>query len=264
MSASRAAAGEAPAPAADAPRAAAPWSERRRFLLDGAKMACGVGIFGLALGSHVRQAMALPPEALRPPGAGAEADFLGACLRCGLCVRACLPGALELAKPEAPVAAGTPYFTARTAPCAMCEDLPCIRACPTDALDHGLTDVREARMGLAVVTDRETCVNHLGLICDVCYRSCPAGGEAITLEYQQYRRTGRHTVYLPTVHAEHCTGCGNCESACVLGEPAIRVLPIRLAKGALGKDFHPVPASSGAAAGSPVGVMVVAPAGADD
>jgi len=32
-------------------------------------------------------------------------------------------------------------------------------------------------------------------------------------------------VLLPTVHADHCTGCGKCEQHCVLAEPAIQVLP---------------------------------------
>ena len=57
------------------------------------------------------QARALPAEALRPPGAGKEGDFLGACIRCGLCVRDCPYGILSLARPEQPVANGTPFFT---------------------------------------------------------------------------------------------------------------------------------------------------------
>ena len=37
----------------------------------------------------------------------------------------------------------------------MCEDIPCIKACPTNALDHGLTDINDADMGLAVVIDQK-------------------------------------------------------------------------------------------------------------
>ena len=62
-------------------------SARRQFLADSARMACGVGLLGLGLGLYARHATALPPVALRPPGALAEADFLAACVRCGLCVR---------------------------------------------------------------------------------------------------------------------------------------------------------------------------------
>ena len=91
-------------------------ASRRQFLFDTAKMACGVGMLGLGLGLYAKQSKALPALALRPPGALAEDDFLGACIRCGLCVRDCPYDILELAKPEAPVATGTPYFTARNIP----------------------------------------------------------------------------------------------------------------------------------------------------
>lgn len=211
---------------------------RRQFIFDSAKMACGVGLFGLGLGLHVRQASALPPAAIRPPGARVEEDFLGACIRCGLCVRDCPYHILKLAQPEQAIATGTPYFVAREAACEMCEDIPCVKACPTGALDHGLTDINQARMGLAVLLDHETCLNFLGLRCDVCYRVCPRIDEAITLEVQHNPRTDRHTLFLPTVHADQCTGCGKCEQACVLEVAAIKVLPRPLAKGELGAHYR--------------------------
>ena len=201
-------------------------------------MACGVGMLGLGLGLYAKQAKALPALALRPPGALLESDFLGACIRCGLCVRDCPYNTLELAKPETPVATGTPFFNARNIPCEMCEDIPCVKACPTKALDHGLTDINKAKMGIAVLIDHETCLNFLGLRCDVCYRVCPVIDKAITLEMVPNVRTGRHAMFLPTVHSEHCTGCGKCEKSCVLEEAAIRILPPKLAKGELGKHYR--------------------------
>jgi ferredoxin-type protein NapG len=211
---------------------------RRQFLFDSARMACGVGMLGLGLGLYAKQSKALPALALRPPGALPEDDFLGACIRCGLCVRDCPYDTLSLAKPETPVATGTPYFTARKIPCEMCEDIPCIKACPTGALDHQLTDINQAKMGVAVLIDHETCLNFLGLRCDVCYRVCPVIDKAITLDIQSNQRTGRHAMFLPTVHSEHCTGCGKCEQSCVLQEAAIRVLPPALAKGELGAHYR--------------------------
>jgi ferredoxin-type protein NapG len=213
-------------------------SDRRRFLLDAAKMACGAGLLGLGVGLYAKQARALPPNAVRPPGALAEEDFLGACIRCGLCVRDCPPKILSLARPEQPVATGTPYFTARTGPCEMCEHIPCVKACPTGALDPKLTDINKSKMGLAVLVDEETCLNFLGLRCDVCYRVCPVIDKAITLEPQHNLRTGKHTRFIPTVHSEACTGCGMCEKACVLETAAIKVYPIALAKGRGGAHYR--------------------------
>lgn len=140
-------------------------------------------------------------------------------MRCGLCVRDCPYDILKLAELGESVALGTPYFIAREKPCEMCEDIPCVAACPTGALDHGLTDIDDARMGLAVLVDHETCLNYQGLRCDVCYRVCPSIDQAITLDLQHNRRSGKHALFIPTVHSEHCTGCGKCERACCRKSP---------------------------------------------
>ncbi|MCP4047711.1 MAG: ferredoxin-type protein NapG, partial [Gammaproteobacteria bacterium] len=204
---------------------------RRRFLSDTAKTGCGVLLAGLGIGSYARQSAALPAQALRPPGARAENDFLGACIRCGLCVRDCPFDTLKLATVNDEVAPGTPYFTAREIPCEMCDDIPCVLACPSNALDPALTEIDDAKMGLAVLVDEETCLNFQGLRCDVCYRQCPLIGEAITLELRHNSRSNMHALFIPTVRSEACTGCGKCEQVCVLPEAAIKVLPVTVAKG---------------------------------
>ncbi|MGC8201342.1 ferredoxin-type protein NapG [Aliiroseovarius sp. PTFE2010] len=215
------------------PASAKPMSPaRRRFLTDTARMVGGCAVAGSLLAYVTRDARALPAQALRPPGALDEDVFLGACIRCGLCVRDCPYDTLKLAElGEDGPATGTPYFTARDVPCEMCEDIPCVAACPTGALDPALTDIDDARMGTAVLVDQENCLNFLGLRCDVCYRVCPAIDEAITLELSHNDRSGHHAIFAPTVHADHCTGCGVCEKSCVLPEAAIKVLPLRLARG---------------------------------
>ena len=189
-----------------------------------------------------RPAQARPAQALRPPGAIAEEKFLGACIRCGLCVRDCPPGNLKLSQwgdgLARDVAIGTPYFEARDIPCEMCEDIPCVQACPTGALDHALTDITKAKMGVAVLIDQENCLNFLGLRCDVCYRVCPVLDQAITLEKVSNPRSDRHAMLLPTVHAERCTGCGKCEKSCVLEQAAIKVLPMAIARGELGHHYR--------------------------
>ena len=212
---------------------------RRRFLLNLARTAGGVSLLALGIGIHARSAKAVPPEYIRPPGALDEEKFLTACIRCGVCVRDCPYGILKLAElgSDHP-ATGTPYFVARTGPCEMCEDIPCIPNCPTNALDHSLTDITRARMGLAVLIDQETCIAFLGLRCEVCYNVCPVRGKALTLEFQPNVRSGRHALFIPVVHSEYCTGCGLCEKACILEREAIKVLPIRLAKGELGHHYR--------------------------
>ena len=201
-------------------------------------MAGGAGLLALGTGMYAKQASALPATAIRPPGALPESEFLAACVRCGLCVRDCPYDTLKLAELGDSVATGTPYFEARDVPCEMCEDIPCVVACPSGALMRELTDIGKARMGLAVLIDQENCLNFLGLRCDVCYRVCPVIDKAITLERVHNPRSDRHAMLLPTVHSEHCTGCGKCEKACVLpGESAIKVLPIKLAQGSKAEHY---------------------------
>jgi ferredoxin-type protein NapG len=212
--------------------------ERRKALETAARTVAGVGVAGLMIGLHGRSAEALPAEALRPPGALDEHRFLAACVRCGLCVSACPWHTLKLADAGEKVPTGTPYFVARKIPCEMCDDIPCVTACPTGALDHSLVDIGKAKMGTAVLVDEEHCLNFLGLRCDVCYRDCPVIDKAITLEIESNPRTRKHAIFRPTVHAEFCTGCGKCEKSCVLEEAAIKVLPVRLARGVPGAHYR--------------------------
>ena len=170
---------------------------------------------------------------LRPPGALEEPNFLAACIKCGQCVEACPFDTLSLARVDDEAAIGVPRFDARQEPCHMCEDVPCIESCPTDALEKHLA-IGDVRMGVAVLLDQETCLAFQGLRCEVCYRACPLLGKAIQLEFRPQERTGQHAFFLPQVDSDHCTGCGMCEHACILEEAAIRVLPRDLAKGKLG------------------------------
>ena len=211
---------------------------RRQFLSTTLKTACGVGLIGMGLGFYARQADALPAAAIRPPGALPEDEFLGACIRCGLCVRDCPYDILYLAQLGEDAPTGTPYFIARTGPCEMCEEIPCIANCPTNALDHDLTDINESRMGLAVVVDQESCIAFHGLRCEVCFNVCPIRNKAISLDLQHNRRSGKHALFIPVVHSDACTGCGLCEKACILEEAAIKVFPMHLAKGELGKHYR--------------------------
>ncbi len=211
---------------------------RRKFMGDTLKTACGTALLGLGMGTYSRQASSFPAGTIRPPGALSEDEFLGACIRCGLCVRDCPYDMLRLAELGEQVALGTPYFVAREKPCEMCEDIPCAAACPTNALSHELKKIEDARMGLAVLIDQEECIAFQGLRCEVCFNVCPVQGEAITIEMHHNRRSGKHAMFIPVVHSDTCTGCGKCEKACILEEAAIKVLPTHLAKGLPGTHYR--------------------------
>ncbi len=209
--------------------------DRRLFMTRSIQAAGSVSLVGFLLGAYNKQVEANPVAAIRPPGAIDEEEFLGACVRCGLCVRACPYDTLRLARFGEPLATGTPYFVARDIPCEMCEDIPCTAACPTDALSKDLTDIRDADMGVAVVSGTDTCFSITGIgHCQACYLACPIRDEAITMEIKQ--EDGR-IYFEPTVHREHCTGCGKCEKNCILPEAAIKVLPRDLIRHDVGLDI---------------------------
>lgn len=211
--------------------------KRRRALKEIGAYCVGAAAITAFLGGISALSRPLPAALLRPPGALPEREFQSACVRCGLCARACPYNTLKLAELGDGPAIGTPYFIAREVPCEMCDHIPCVKACPTGALDHALVNIEKARMGKAVLTGRESCLNMQGLRCDVCYRVCPLIDKAITLQMTHNARTAKHAIFEPVVHADACTGCGKCEKACVLEETAIRVLPVALAHGAQDKHY---------------------------
>lgn len=206
---------------------------RRAALTQGLRAAGGGALAWLGLAWVAQTQGSAQAQALRPPGALPEGDFMAACVRCGLCVRACPFDVLHLARPQDPAPLGTPFFIARQNPCLMCQDVPCARACPTGALNRHIPGIGDADMGVAVLVGHETCLNYKGLTCSICVRVCPIQGQAITLRAQVI--DGRRCL-IPTVHSAHCTGCGNCEKHCVTREASIRVLPRPLGLGQDGRN----------------------------
>ena len=218
---------------------------RRRFLVQMAQNVAIATISGFVWSAFVEEVKAAP-LILRPPGAKKENDFISLCIKCGLCVEACPYDTLKLAKPGDNKPIGTPYFIPRDIPCYMCEDIPCVPVCPTEALDKELVssekngkkvlDITKMRMGVAVV-DMKSCIAFWGIQCDACYRACPLLDRAIYLEYRKNKRTGKHAFLLPVVDTDICTGCGLCEHACVTKKPAIKVFPREVALGEVGEHY---------------------------
>ncbi len=106
---------------------------------------------------------------LRPPGALDEKLFLASCIKCGQCLQVCPPQVIELAGISQGFGIGTPYIIPRQGGCILCNGLPCVLACPTGALNHDLSLGKDAEMGLAVITNPETCLSVQG-INDLVYR----------------------------------------------------------------------------------------------
>jgi ferredoxin-type protein NapG len=160
-----------------------------------------------------KPAPALRANWLRPPGAVEESLFLDRCTKCSDCAKACPYGSILFHQQL-----GTPIIFADQAPCRLCDDLPCIAACATEAL-VSLTDIRAVQMGTATVNHR-LCTAGQG--CHACVSKCPV--EALSMDFGSQRLM---------VSSEHCVGCGLCEHICktVNDHVAIRVTPARLAAG---------------------------------
>ncbi|TKJ38498.1 ferredoxin-type protein NapG [candidate division LCP-89 bacterium B3_LCP] len=220
--------------------------KKRRVFLNQLLKSIGLAtVGGIAWGGLVDK-MASAPLCLRPPGALSEREFLAKCVRCGLCVQACPYDTLKLGSPGDDRPLGTPYFIPRQIPCYMCEDIPCVEACPSGSLDKAsvsreengklVWDIKQSRMGIAVL-DRQSCVAFWGLQCEACYRACPLIDQAINLKYDRNVRTGKHALLLPKINPEFCTGCGLCERACITQKPSIFVLPFSVAQGEVGTNY---------------------------
>lgn len=188
--------------------------------------------FGLAAIVQSAKASGWAPE---PPGAVDR--FADLCVKCGLCVKACPYDTLKLARLGDPAPLGTPFFIPRTMACYMCKDIPCVKACPSGALDkENFKDIAKAQMGVAAV-DPDSCLSWQGLRCEVCFRVCPVKGDAITISPHP-RKLSAHAVFVPTIHPAKCTGCGMCTMRCPTERPAINILKRESFLGHIGNHYR--------------------------
>ena len=132
-----------------------------------------------------KPAPALRTDWLRPPGAVEEPLFLERCTKCNDCVKACPHGSIVFHQQD-----GTPVLFPEQVPSYLCDDLPCIAACATDALLPAGRE--EIRMGMAVVNHR-LCTAGQG--CHACVSKCPTDALSMDFDAQQL-----------VVTAERCVG----------------------------------------------------------
>ncbi|MCL2873187.1 MAG: 4Fe-4S dicluster domain-containing protein [Betaproteobacteria bacterium] len=205
------------------------------------KFAQGVTVAALLAGipgaSYLAFGRAHEKVRLRPPGAHDEKAFLALCIKCGQCVQVCPYHALSLLDLDEGAASGTPIVRPAQRGCYLCDLLPCVLACPSEALDHDVSTAEQVRMGVAVLTDKmrclayqkkrvsaemiETLIAHgtrgprekelaeklrkgVGESCALCRDFCPypKRDAAITLDGDA-----------PEFH-ERCVGCGVCQELC--------------------------------------------------
>jgi ferredoxin-type protein NapG len=140
---------------------------------------------------------------LRPPGAITERQFLQACTRCDECIHACPKDAIQrVPKKMGFLIAGSPYIDPKKIPCVMCDDLPCIPACPDGALvPPPNNDRMEVKMGYAIL-DKKNCQAYGDTFCQQCVIDCPIPGAIIQKDEK------------PIIDKRTCTGCGVCVLSC--------------------------------------------------
>ncbi len=137
---------------------------------------------------------------IRPPGAIEEKLFIDTCEKCGKCVQACEQESIRFAGIEGKFLAGFPIVVPSERPCFVCDDLSCMKACPSGALK--LTDKLQIKMGIAFV-NTEKCITYNDKECNICVMSCPFPEEAILIDENKH----------PLVN-KSCIGCGLCEYWC--------------------------------------------------
>lgn len=145
-----------------------------------------------------------PTKHTRPPGALPEVAFLAACTRCGQCEPVCPPHAIQYLPASAGLSAGTPWIDPASQPCIVCEDMPCVRACPTGALTMPPDGWVGYRIGVVELVP-ERCVTFQSTPCRVCVDACPVGERALTLDESGH----------PVLRREGCVGCGVCVRECI-------------------------------------------------
>lgn len=205
-----------------------------------------LGIFGLfcSLGYALSSQLQIQHHYLRPPGALKESDFLALCIKCGQCVQSCPYETLNLLDIAQGHNVGTPFVEALQRGCYLCETLPCIEACPTNALAKEIQTVQDVAMGIAVFKYAHKCIGisaetvtrkdiqrvyahssnknneerailkeletYIGQSCSICADMCPYPNSNLAIEMIEDKSNNGKK---PQINSK-CVGCGVCAELC--------------------------------------------------
>lgn len=164
-------------------------------------------------------------DAIRPPGALEESEFLDRCIRCHECTRICATtgGCLQPALLQSGwEGLWTPISIPRTGYCEYNCNL-CGQLCPTGAIQKlSLEQKNKMKMGTASF-DKSRCIPwYRHEDCLVCEEHCPTPEKAIKFHEQEVIEPDgtRKIVKFPYVVEDLCTGCGICVFKCPLAGKA--------------------------------------------
>lgn len=205
--------------------------ERRNMLI-----AAGVtGIAGFAASKMLKNSSPYKKDAILPPGAGSEEEFLGRCTGCGLCIANCRGGCLQPASDEygwrgfmLPV---MKFSGTHPGKCEY-ECSKCTAICPTGALKPmSLKEKKLCRIGMANFEPKQCLAYIDGEPCGACAEHCPTGALKMV--------PGPHkTATVPQVTADLCIGCGNCQYACPVTPQAIIIKAVKFQSKAVAPEVY--------------------------
>ncbi len=172
---------------------------RRAFLSLGA---------GVAFSALVPRAWAKKRSLLRPPGSVDETAFLGGCIRCGSCSRACPTGIIEPAIERGDVAGFlAPRLRFSGADYCLQSCNLCGRVCPTGVIRPLALEAKNRQViGIASI-DLDRCFLTEERECGVCIPRCPRAALVDGFSRETYKVTVE-------VLRDRCNGCGACVGIC--------------------------------------------------
>lgn len=137
-------------------------------------------------------------QAIRPPWALPEAQFLQKCNYCQACVRACPADILEAGR------GGYPEVNFNRGECTFCG--ACAKSCRESAFVPTEARASTSRPWAITAEISDRCLSASGALCRICEEQCEARVISFTL------LPGGKSA--PRINSVDCSGCGACVAPC--------------------------------------------------